>query len=75
LVSASCNLAIQEAIGGPDYIELIKSPVQKAKAIKNSTELEGFRQCHLRDAAALVNMIDLFATFFLSFVCVHVVVV
>lgn len=28
-----------------------------AKAIKNETELEGMRQCHLRDAAALVGII------------------
>ena len=56
MVSSSCNWAIQEAIGGDgeDRVEVVKSPVQKAKAIKNETELEGFRQCHLRDAAALV---------------------
>ena len=30
-----------------------KSPVMLAKAIKNEVELEGFRQCHIRDAAAL----------------------
>jgi len=23
--------------------------------IKNNTEMEGFRQCHIRDAAALIN--------------------
>lgn len=31
------------------------SPVADAKAIKNGTEIEGFRQCHIRDGAALVQ--------------------
>ena len=30
------------------------SPVAEAKAIKNEVETEGFRQCHVRDGAALV---------------------
>jgi len=25
------------------------------KAIKNETEIEGFRQCHIRDGAALIR--------------------
>ena len=51
LVNGKTNLALVEAIG-PNH--LIKpSPVEMAKAIKNSTELEGFRQCHKRDAVAL----------------------
>ena len=33
--------------------EDVKSPVADAKAIKNDTELEGMRQCHVRDGAAL----------------------
>jgi Xaa-Pro aminopeptidase len=32
-----------------------RSLVTDAKAIKNSVELEGMRQCHLRDAAALCH--------------------
>ena len=32
-----------------------RSLVNDAKAIKNSVELEGMRQCHLRDAAALCH--------------------
>jgi Xaa-Pro aminopeptidase len=31
-----------------------RSPVADAKSIKNVTELEGFRQCHVRDGVALV---------------------
>jgi len=31
------------------------SPITPAKAIKNEAELEGFRQCHIRDGVALVS--------------------
>lgn len=31
-----------------------RSPVADAKSLKNDTELEGFRQCHIRDGVALV---------------------
>jgi Xaa-Pro aminopeptidase len=31
------------------------SPVAAMKAIKNSTEIEGFRQCHIRDGVALAR--------------------
>ncbi|KAG5087110.1 hypothetical protein JHK82_054507 [Glycine max] len=34
------------------------SPVSQAKAIKNESELEGMRNCHLRDAAALAQFWD-----------------
>jgi Xaa-Pro aminopeptidase len=34
---------------------LTRSPVADAKAIKNETELEGFRRCHIRDGVALVS--------------------
>ncbi|KAK7397207.1 hypothetical protein VNO78_18374 [Psophocarpus tetragonolobus] len=34
------------------------SPVSLAKAIKNESELEGMRNCHLRDAAALAQFWD-----------------
>lgn len=30
------------------------SPILLAKSIKNEVEIEGLRQCHRRDAAALV---------------------
>ena len=35
--------------------------IQHLKAIKNSVELEGFRQCHIRDGAALVRILQIFA--------------
>lgn len=35
----------------------ILSPVAEAKSIKNEAETEGFRQCHIRDGAALVRIL------------------
>jgi len=32
-----------------------RSPVQDAKAEKNEVEMEGMRQCHIRDGTALVE--------------------
>jgi Xaa-Pro aminopeptidase len=34
---------------------IARSPVADAKSIKNETEIDGFRQCHIRDGAALVG--------------------
>jgi Xaa-Pro aminopeptidase len=33
---------------------VVPSPVADLKTIKNATEIEGFRQSHIRDGAALV---------------------
>ncbi|KAJ3343645.1 hypothetical protein HDU93_007526 [Gonapodya sp. JEL0774] len=52
-----CNYALMTALGNDKLVEDSRLPVTMAKAIKNSTELEGFRQCHLRDGAALCNFI------------------
>lgn len=32
-----------------------RSPIADLKAIKNETEMEGFRQSHIRDGAALAR--------------------
>ncbi|GAA5886886.1 hypothetical protein JCM16303_006749 [Sporobolomyces ruberrimus] len=45
------NFAIVNAIG-EDRIEIVKSPVETAQAIKNSTELQGLRNAYLRDGVA-----------------------
>ncbi|RXW19463.1 hypothetical protein EST38_g6388 [Candolleomyces aberdarensis] len=37
------------------YHKIVPSPVADLKAIKNATELEGFRQSHIRDGAALAR--------------------
>ncbi|KAL5033125.1 hypothetical protein BDEG_21165 [Batrachochytrium dendrobatidis JEL423] len=48
-----CSLAVKEALGGDNFVTVARSPVQVAKSIKTEAELEGFRQSHIRDAAAL----------------------
>lgn len=53
LISTRASWALSVALGGPDQVDEIRSPVCDAKAIKNDTELEGMRRCHIRDGAAL----------------------
>lgn len=55
LVSIFCNAALVQAAGGPDRVLVKTSPVELEKAIKNVVEQEGFRQCHIRDGAAVVS--------------------
>jgi Xaa-Pro aminopeptidase len=55
LVSRPCNWAVVEALGGSEAVAVKASPVAHAKAVKNDVELEGFRQCHVRDGAAVVR--------------------
>lgn len=52
LVPNRASWAIEKTLG-KDHIVVARSPVMSAKSIKNETELEGMRKCHLRDAAAL----------------------
>lgn len=52
-ISNKGSWALQLALGGEDQVEEIRSPVGDFKAQKNDTELEGMRQCHIRDGAAL----------------------
>ncbi|GJJ72277.1 Xaa-Pro aminopeptidase [Entomortierella parvispora] len=54
LLGTSTNLALANALGKENVVEA-RSPVVDAKAIKNRTELEGIRNCHLRDAAAVIQ--------------------
>ncbi|KAF9101411.1 hypothetical protein BGX27_011492 [Mortierella sp. AM989] len=54
LLGTRTNLALSVALGKENAVEM-RSPVIDAKAIKNETELKGIRQCHLRDAAAVIN--------------------
>lgn len=55
VVSPGCNAALVLSAGGPSSVIVRKSPVEEAKAIKNEAEIEGFRKCHIRDAAALCS--------------------
>ncbi|KAF9167479.1 hypothetical protein DFQ26_004432 [Actinomortierella ambigua] len=54
LVGSRTNLALALALDQENVIEA-RSPVTDAKAIKNEVEMEGIRQCHLRECAALIN--------------------
>ncbi|KXN80946.1 putative Xaa-Pro aminopeptidase P [Leucoagaricus sp. SymC.cos] len=48
------SLAVAEAIGKDRYF-ITRTPLCDLKAIKNATELEGFRQSHIRDGVALAR--------------------
>jgi Xaa-Pro aminopeptidase len=53
LTSNRASWALNKALGGDEKVEETRSPVGDAKAVKNEVELEGMRQCHIRDGAAL----------------------
>lgn len=54
LLGDKTNLAVVEALGEENVI-IMPSPVAALKAIKNPVEIEGFRQCHIRDGVALAR--------------------
>lgn len=53
LISTKASWALSLDLGGEEKVEEVRSPIGDAKAIKNKTELEGMRACHIRDGAAL----------------------
>ena len=55
MISTKASWALSLELGGEDKVEELRSPVGDAKAIKNKTELEGMRACHIRDGAALIE--------------------
>ncbi|KAI2642788.1 aminopeptidase-like protein [Xylaria nigripes] len=55
MISNKASWALKRALGGDDFVEEVRSPLGDAKAIKNETELEGMRACHIRDGAALIE--------------------
>lgn len=55
LTSNRASWALNKALGGEDKVEETRSPIGDAKAVKNETELEGMRQCHIRDGAAITE--------------------
>jgi Xaa-Pro aminopeptidase len=57
LIGKSASLAVAETVGW-DQVEIVRSPVKDGQAVKNSVEIEGFRQSHRRDGAALVRTTD-----------------
>ena len=52
-ISNQASWALSLELGGEDKVDEVRSYVSSTKAIKNDTELEGMRQCHIRDGAAL----------------------
>ncbi|KAL0957997.1 hypothetical protein HGRIS_000173 [Hohenbuehelia grisea] len=54
LLGDRASLAVADAVGKDKYI-IVRSPIADLKAIKNATELEGFRQSHIRDGSALAR--------------------
>lgn len=55
LVSTKTSWALKRALGGEAKVEEVRSPIGDAKAVKNETELDGMRACHVRDGAALTE--------------------
>ena len=55
LVSTKTSWALKRALGGEVNVEEVRSPIGDAKAMKNETELEGMKACHVRDGAALTE--------------------
>ncbi|KAF3060068.1 putative Xaa-Pro aminopeptidase P [Daldinia childiae] len=55
LISNRASWALKRALGGEDTVDEIRSPVGDSKAVKNESELEGMRACHIRDGAALIE--------------------
>ena len=53
----STNTAIAQGISVNNWV-IGMSPIQELKAIKNLTELEGMRKCHIRDGAALCEYLN-----------------
>ena len=55
LISNKASWALSVDLGGEAKVDEVRSPIGDAKAIKNKTELEGMRACHVRDGAALIE--------------------
>ena len=50
----ACNFSLIHSISNKDQILHKISPIQLMKAVKNRRELQGLRECHIRDGAAVV---------------------
>jgi len=55
LISTKASWALSQALGGEEKVDEVRSLIGDAKAIKNTTELQGMRECHIRDGAALIE--------------------
>lgn len=55
MISTKASWALSLELGGEDKVDEVRSPVGDKKAVKNKTELEGMRACHVRDGASLTE--------------------
>ena len=53
IISTKASWALSLTLGGEEKVDELRSLIGDAKAIKNKSELEGMRACHIRDGAAL----------------------
>lgn len=53
LLSNEASWALSLALGGEEATEEARSPITDAKSMKNEAEMQGMRNCHIRDGAAL----------------------
>ncbi|KAK2749845.1 hypothetical protein FQN57_005259 [Myotisia sp. PD_48] len=53
VLSNKASWSLSLSLGGDRNVAEIRSPITDAKAIKNDVELQGMRDCHVRDGAAL----------------------
>jgi Xaa-Pro aminopeptidase len=51
----SCNAAVFGYITDKSVVHPGKSIIEHEKGVKNARELQGFRDCHIRDGAAIVS--------------------
>lgn len=56
MISTKASWALSLNLGGAEKVDEIRSLVGDAKAVKNKTELEGMRACHIRDGASLTEL-------------------
>lgn len=55
MVSNRASWALVNALGGYERVDITRSPIEDSKAVKNETELNGMRACHIRDGAAQIE--------------------
>lgn len=55
LVSTGISWALYDALGGKTNVSIIPSPVELSKSIKNSVELNGAKNCQIKDGVALIR--------------------
>ncbi|GAA5865202.1 hypothetical protein JCM3774_002169 [Rhodotorula dairenensis] len=55
ILPSATNLSCALALGLPNCVTSTRGPISLLKARKNDTEVQGFRDCHVRDGVALVR--------------------